>query len=86
MAQGRFGLEFAAMIPAVPEWAYAQDPVWAHPLKSIETALHKKAAGRVFQTDKDSLKKPKSVSDAEWQKFTKRTTVDKLFFEYEIPD
>ncbi len=86
MGQGSYGREFTAMITAVSKWAYAQTPVWAHPLKSIKEELVKKTAGRIFQTDTGALKKPDSVSDAEWAEFTNKTTITPLYFEYEIAD
>lgn len=86
MGQGPFGREFAAMIPAVPAWAYRQQPVWAHPLPAIKSALEVKAAGRVFQTDTDHIPRPDGVSNAEWKAFTDSTTVTPLYFEFAIRD
>jgi len=86
MGQGSFGREFTAMITAVKDWAYAQTPVWAHPLNSIKEELVRKTAGRVFQTDTGTLEQPKNVSDLEWDEFMQRTTVGTLYFEYEVAD
>jgi hypothetical protein len=59
-----------------------------HPLPSIKTALHEKAAGRVFQIDTPTLDKPDGVSAGEWKEFTDRVHIDPggLFFEYEVHD
>lgn len=86
MAHGDYGREFTAMINAVEKWAHAQDPVWEHPLPSIKQELLRKAAGRVFQTDTDEIRKPDDVSDAEWAKFMERTNMDPLYFEYTVLD
>ena len=86
MGQGAYGREFTAMITAVSAWAYAQDPVWAHPLKSIKEELVRKSAGRVFQTDTGELVKPDNVSDLEWNEFLSRTKIGPLYFEYEVVD
>jgi hypothetical protein len=86
MGHGQFAREFAAMIPAVSQWAYRQQPVWAHPLPSIKRALVEKAAGRVFQTDTDALTRPEGVTDAEWKAFTDSTTITRLYFEFAIRD
>jgi hypothetical protein len=86
MGHGQFAREFAAMIPAVSQWAYRQQPVWAHPLPSIKQALVEKAAGRVFQTDTDALTRPEGVTDAEWKAFTDSTTITRLYFEFAIRD
>jgi hypothetical protein len=86
MANGRYADEFTAMIPAVHDWAYSREPEWAHPLKSIKEALVGKAAGRVFQTDTAGPERPKTVSEAEWDRFARRIEVTGLYFDYEIPD
>ena len=86
MGQGRYGREFVAMITAVRVWALAQRPVWDHPFESIKCALLKKAGGRVFQTDTDELTKPPEASDAEWERFMARVTLNPLYFEYDVLD
>jgi len=87
MAKGKFASEFAAMITAVPDWAYKQHPPWRHPLPSIKKALLEKAGGRVFQTDTDTVK-PAGQADQDWRDFQSRVTIDPdgLFFDYEVHD
>lgn len=78
--------EFTSMITAVNEWAMTKNnPPWRHPLPSIRKALVEKSHGRVFQSDTEP-EKPEDVSDADWEKFLARTTIDELYFEYVIPD
>ncbi len=72
------------MLPAVERWAVKKG--WIHPLPAIKTALEQKTAGRLFQTDTDTLTKPNDVSDAAWKKFTDRATVDELYFDFTILD
>ncbi len=89
MAQGDFAQEFTAMIPAVNKWAMTKnDPPWRHPLPSIKQALLEKAQGRVFQTDVNTVKKPKDieVSDSEWQLFLDRSDCNDLYFDLDIID
>jgi hypothetical protein len=87
MAKGKFASEFTAMITAVPAWAYKQHPPWRHPLPSIKTALLEKAAGRVFQTDTDTVEPP-APADQDWRDFQSRVRIDPngLFFDYEVHD
>jgi beta-lactamase superfamily II metal-dependent hydrolase len=87
MGQGAHASEFTAMITAVNKWAMDVKPKpWVHPLPSIKTALHEKAAGRVFQIDTPTVDKPDGVSATEWKDFTDRVHIDPggLFFEYEV--
>lgn len=87
MGLGTFGAEFTAMITAVNKWAMTKNnPPWRHPLPSIRKALEEKTAGRLFQTDEDQPKKPDSVSDAEWSKFTDRMVCDNDYFDYIVVD
>jgi hypothetical protein len=85
MGQGEHAREFCAMITAVRAWAETQKG-WDHPLKAIKDALLKKAAGRVFQTDTDfnQMTMPAGGSQVEWDSFTKRTTPNRLYFDYRI--
>jgi hypothetical protein len=86
MAHGPYGREFTAMITAVSGWAYRQQPVWAHPLPSIKEALLRKTAGRVFQTDTDTITKPDDATTAEWRSFSRATKITPLYFEYTVRD
>jgi beta-lactamase superfamily II metal-dependent hydrolase len=87
MATGKHAEEFTAMITAVNKWATTKnDPPWHHPLPSIKTALRTKSQGRVFQTDEDKASKPQSVSQEEWNQFLKRSSFQRLFFDYVIHD
>jgi beta-lactamase superfamily II metal-dependent hydrolase len=85
MATGDHGREFTAMITAVRKWAETQNG-WDHPQKAIKDALLKKASGRVFQTDQDvaDMKKTGEGSKADWTAFEKRTSGERLFFDYSI--
>ena len=85
MATGSAAGEFTAMITAVNKWAL-EKAEWNHPLPAIKTALEQKTAGRLFQTDTDTLTKPTEVSPAAWKTFTDRATIDDLFFDYTIFD
>ena len=85
MATGSAAGEFSAMITAVRKWA-TEKAEWNHPLPSIKTALEQKTAGRLFQTDTDTLTKPPDVPAAAWKTFTDRATVDELFFDYVVLD
>jgi hypothetical protein len=79
--------EFTAMITAVNHWATTKNsPPWVHPLPSIKEALLRKAQGRVLQTDEDRPKKPDTMTDAEWQKFTDRTVFEDLYFDWQVLD
>ena len=84
LADGEYKDGFVAMIPANTPWALGKTRPWKHPLKSIEEALHKKARGRVFRTDLDTVERPSNVSATEWKKFKRRET--ELFFEYTVLD
>ena len=87
MGLGSAASEFTAMITAVNKWALeANDPPWVHPLPSIKKALYEKTQGRLFQTDQDSLKKPNDVSAADWKRFTDRTVVDDMYFDWQVLD
>lgn len=88
MGQGAFADEFTAMIPANEKWAKDRKPwPWKHPLKAIREALHKKARGKVFQSDVDTLVRPGHVTKDEWKRFEKRIgTENKLFFDCTILD
>jgi len=57
-----------------------------HPLPSIQEALHRKAQGRVFQTDENEPVKPDGMSAGEWKKFTDRTVCESLYFDWEVLD
>ena len=85
MANGSAAGEFTAMITAVNTWAL-EKAEWNHPLPAIKTALEQKTAGRLFQTDTDTLTKPDDVSPTAWQAFLDRATVDELAFDYVIFD
>ena len=85
MATGSAAAEFTAMITAVNRWAL-EKAEWNHPLPAIKTALEQKTAGRLFQTDTDTLVKPPDVSAAAWKSFTDRATFEDLFFDYTIID
>jgi beta-lactamase superfamily II metal-dependent hydrolase len=85
MANGSAAGEFAAMITAVNRWAL-EKAEWNHPLPSIKTALEQKTAGRLFQTDTDTLTKPADVTAAAWKTFTDRATVDDHYFDYIVLD
>ena len=78
--------DFVAMIPANREWAYGKSRPWKHPLRSIESALKRKAKGRVFRTDVDDVRRSSALTDAEWNDFRARSRSTSLFFEYWIPD
>jgi hypothetical protein len=81
MGHGKYGNEFSAMITAVSDWAHnKQRPPWNHPLESIKSALDKKSAKRVFQTDTAI-----DPSEPHW-KTCKNVKGTALYFEYEIPD
>ena len=84
LATGEFKDEFVAVIPANTPWALGKAKPWKHPLESIEKALHKKARGRVFRSDVDTVQKPSDVSAAAWKKFKRQET--DLFFEYTVLD
>lgn len=88
MARGAFAGDFAAMIPANTEWALNKAQPWAHPLPQIETALHAKARGRVFRSDRDHVTRAPDagMTDADWRDFTARTREKPLYFEYVITD
>lgn len=87
MGQGAAAAEFTAMITAVNQWATTKNsPPWVHPLPSIKEALLRKAQGRVLQTDEDRPKKPDTMTDAEWQKFTDRTVFEDLYFDWQVLD
>ncbi|HEX2188538.1 MAG TPA: hypothetical protein VHG51_06540 [Longimicrobiaceae bacterium] len=85
MARGEHGREFTAMITAVRAWAETQNG-WDHPLAAIKDALHRKASGRVFQTDTglDAMAKPEGTSEAEWRRFRARARDDRLYFDYDV--
>jgi hypothetical protein len=57
-----------------------------HPLPSIREALHRKAQGRVFQTDENEPVKPDGVSKGEWARFTNRSVLDSLYFDWTVLD
>jgi len=84
-SEGTSAREFCAMITAVRKWAETQKG-WDHPLKAIKEALLKKAAGRVFQTDTDfdQMKMADGGSQVDWDAFAKRTTPNRLYFDYRI--
>lgn len=83
----KFGDEFVAMINAVNAWAMTNNPPWRHPLPSIAEALHEKALGRVFQTDRKPVKpRGPDVSTATWNAFKRRSTFHDLFFDYIVKD
>jgi beta-lactamase superfamily II metal-dependent hydrolase len=94
MGLGDHAGEFTAMITAVRAWAEQKPkPNWDHPLKAIKDALHKKASGRVFQTDTDledmeqkfdELQKTGDVDANDWKAFKDRTTLDRLYFDYQV--
>jgi beta-lactamase superfamily II metal-dependent hydrolase len=84
LADGEFKDGFVAMIPANSDWAIHKSRPWKHPLSSIDQALKKKARGRVFQTDIDTVEKPSNVSATEWKKFKRKET--DLYFEYTVAD
>lgn len=84
MGQGEAAREFAAMIPAVKEWAATKR--WTHPLPSIREALLEKAGGRVFQTDIDRPTRPSGVAEETWAAFSARTKCNKLYFDYDVLD
>jgi hypothetical protein len=87
MGQGSAAAEFTAMITAVTKWAMEKNnPPWVHPLPSIREALHRKARGRVFQTDEDEPVKPNGVSNGEWARFTDRSVFDPLYFDWTVLD
>lgn len=91
MAQGAFSSEFVAMIPAQEHWAKeVKSHPWQHPLDAIYKALYKKARGRVFQIDRDTIRKPSSrtnlISASEWNRFKKKVGQSTLFFEYSVED
>ena len=44
------------------------------------------SAGVVLQTDEDRPKKPDTMTDAEWQKFTDRTVFEDLYFDWQVLD
>lgn len=85
MAQSDLRKEFVAMIPANPDWALRVKH-WIHPLPSIEQALSKKARGRVFRIDVDSVARSPDITPSEWQTFRDRTVETPLYFEHWIPD
>jgi hypothetical protein len=85
MATGAAAGEFTAMITAVRRWA-VEKAEWNHPLPAIKTALLAKTAGRVFQTDTDTIAKPPDVPAAAWKTFTDRAAFDDLYFDYTIFD
>jgi hypothetical protein len=89
MGQGKYADEFTAMITAVKRWAFALKPKpWRHPLPSIRKALEEKTAGRLLQTDTDSVAKPDSVDAADWQEFEDRLHIDPdgRYFELSVLD
>jgi len=88
MARGTFADQFVAMIPANTQWAMGKKKPWRHPLPEIEEALHKKARGRVFRTDRDKIEQPDPsvLSQEEWDDFKKLVKEEKLFFEFTIRD
>jgi hypothetical protein len=81
-----YASDFAAMIPAVNEWAMTNRPPWHHPLPSIQAALLRKAEGRVFQSDIDQPAKPGDVPDGVWNRFLGRSTFEDLYFDYDVLD
>jgi beta-lactamase superfamily II metal-dependent hydrolase len=85
MAEGEHAREFTAMITAVRAWAETQKG-WDHPQKAIKEALLKKACGRVFQTDCDFEKMTifGNGPDRDWKDFLRRTTAEKLYFDYKV--
>lgn len=88
MARGAFAEDFVAMIPANTEWAMGKRKPWRHPLPEIEAALHKKARGRVFRTDRDKIEKPDQelMSEGEWRAFKRRIKETRLYFDFTIED
>ncbi len=90
MAQGAYGDDFVAMLPAHEYWAteVKPDPKWVHPLPSILKALMKKARGRVFQIDKGMPEKPpgNTISDGEWNRFLANAEENPLYFQYTVSD
>ena len=79
--------EFAAMIPAVTEWALNVKPdPWRHPLPEIEQALEEKARGRVLEIGEDPPQQPGNVPDLDWAAFEGRLASDKLYYDYTILD
>jgi beta-lactamase superfamily II metal-dependent hydrolase len=86
MGHGTAAEEFTAMITAVNEWALQNRPPWVHPLPSIKDALLRKACGRVLQMDEDTLEKPDDVADGEWARFTARTSLQELYFDWQVDD
>lgn len=85
MATGSAAAEFTAMITAVNKWA-VEVAEWIHPLPAIKAALERKASGRVFQTDTDTLERPPETTAAAWRSFTDRATFDELYFDYVVLD
>ncbi len=87
MGQGAAASEFTAMITAVSDWATTKNsPPWVHPLPSIREALERKAQGRVLQTDQNEPRKPDTMTDGEWKKFTDRTVCEELYFDLQVID
>ncbi len=91
MAQGAFSSEFVAMIPAQEHWAKKiKSHPWQHPLDAIYKALYKKARGRVFQIDHNTIRKPGSrsnlISASEWNRFKKKVSQSTMYFEYTVED
>jgi hypothetical protein len=86
MAHGEYGREFTAMITAVRERAIGKSHPWDHPLPAIKTALLKKSAGRVFQTDTDfeAMSMPAGASPTDWNRFQSSARGDRLYFDYTI--
>lgn len=82
-ALGERAGDFVAVIPAHEDWAIKKQD-WHHPLPAIQAALTKKARGRVFRSDRDTVVKPDFVSQEEWAKF-ERNEHD-LYFEYVVLD
>lgn len=88
MARGAYADDFVAMIPANTPWALGKPKPWTHPLPQIEKALMKKARGRVFRTDRDTIEKPDAdvITDTEWAEFKERVEEEGLYFDYVIED
>ena len=86
MGRGAYAGEFAAMIPAVNEWAMSKNrPPWRHPLPSIRKALLEKADGRVFQSDLPP-RKPSGADSESWAEFRRRAKTRELYFDYTVLD
>lgn len=87
MARGGAAEDFCAFIPANEAWAMQKRPhPWKHPLASIRADLEEKARGRVLQTDRGMPDRPETVSEAEWEQFCARLTIDKMHIDLQVPD